>query len=81
MQLDTHSVKHRGHRCVLPAQEDSASSIKDRSLYSRRRRLLWVALLKKVLDVDALIPDMVENAPVYGVEPFIRWLISVVIPV
>jgi hypothetical protein len=37
-----------------PAEEDSTSSIKDRSSYSRRRRQLWAVLLKKVWDIDAL---------------------------
>ena len=37
-----------------PAEEESASSMQDRSPYSRLRRQQWAALLKKVWDIDAL---------------------------
>ena len=37
-----------------PAEEEPASSMQDRSPYSRRRRQQWAALLKKVWDIDAL---------------------------
>ena len=38
----------------VPTEEEPASSMKDRSSYSRRIRQLWAVLLKKVWDVDAL---------------------------
>ncbi|MCD4774630.1 MAG: hypothetical protein K8S15_01100 [Candidatus Aegiribacteria sp.] len=44
------------HQDILPAaatEEKSASSC-DRSTCSRRRRQMWVALLKKVWDIDVL---------------------------
>ncbi|NOQ22292.1 MAG: hypothetical protein GQ565_06545 [Candidatus Aegiribacteria sp.] len=34
--------------------EETASSLKDRSSYSGRRRQLWAVLLKKVWNVNAL---------------------------
>ena len=47
--------EHRqGISPTVPAEEDSASSIKDRSSCSRRRKQLWAALLKKVWDINAL---------------------------
>jgi len=42
---------------ILPialTEEESASSMKDRSSYSRRRRQQWAVLLKKVWDINAL---------------------------
>ncbi|KAF5430188.1 hypothetical protein C5S42_00655, partial [Candidatus Methanomarinus sp.] len=42
---------------ILPialTEEESASSLKDHSSHSRRRRQLWAVFLKKVWDVDAL---------------------------
>jgi hypothetical protein len=38
----------------VPAEEEPASSVKDHSSYSRRRRQQWAVLLKKVWNVDAL---------------------------
>jgi hypothetical protein len=37
-----------------PADEEPASSMEDRSPYSRRRRQQWAVLLKKVWNIDAL---------------------------
>ena len=46
--------RRQGILPTAPAEEDSTSSIKDRSSYSRRRRQQWAMLLKKVWDIDAL---------------------------
>ena len=37
-----------------PSEEKSTTAMKDRSSYSRRKRQLWVTLLKKVWNIDAL---------------------------
>ncbi len=51
-EIDTADLQ--GISPIVPAEEDSASSVKDGSSCPRRRRQLWAVLLKKVCDVDAL---------------------------
>ena len=46
--------RRQGISPTVPDEEETASSLKDRSSYSRRRRQLWAVLLKKVWNVDAL---------------------------
>lgn len=46
--------RERRQGISAPTEKEPASSMKDRSTYSRRRKLLWAILLKKVWDIDAL---------------------------
>jgi len=46
--------RRQGISTTATAEEESASSLRDPSSYSSRRRQLWAVLLKKVWDIDVL---------------------------